>query len=93
MFRDLEFGHGRQAPWGPQTVVITQGAEADVAVAELTAQIALYTDQVIRAGGGPRGQTSGKVENELRGAPRAGTLPTRAALASNEYRLLSPMMS
>lgn len=50
MFRDLELGHGRQAPWGPQAVVITQGAEAELTAAELTAQIPLHTGEVIASG-------------------------------------------
>ena len=55
MFRDVELGHGRQAPWGPQAVVITQGAEADVAVAELSAQVPLHTGQIVRPGGDMEG--------------------------------------
>ena len=51
MFRDLEFRHGRQAPWGPQAVVITQGGEAQLAASELTTQIPLHTREVIAAGG------------------------------------------
>jgi len=55
VFRDVELGHGRQAPWGPQAVVIAQRAEADVALAELTAQIPLHSSEVIRAGGDMEG--------------------------------------
>ena len=55
MFRDVELGHGRQAPWGPQAVVIAQRAEADVALAELTAQITLHTTEVTGAGGDMEG--------------------------------------
>jgi hypothetical protein len=50
VFGDVELGHGHQAPWGPQAVVITQGAEADVAVAELTPQVPLHTGQIVDAG-------------------------------------------
>ena len=55
MFRDVELGHGRQAPWGPQAVVITQGAEGQLTAAELTAQIPLHSSEVIRAGGDMEG--------------------------------------
>jgi hypothetical protein len=51
VFRDLELGQGRKAPGGPQAVVITQGAEADLAVAQLTAQVPLHSGQVVRLGG------------------------------------------
>jgi hypothetical protein len=50
VFGDVELGHGHQHPWGPQAVVITQGAEADVALAELTPQIPLHTGQIVRPG-------------------------------------------
>jgi len=50
VFGDVELGHGHQPPWGPQAVVITQGAEADVALAELTPQIPLHTGQIVRPG-------------------------------------------
>jgi hypothetical protein len=50
VFRNFELGHGRKPRWGPQAVVITQGAEADVAVAELSAQVALHTGQIVRPG-------------------------------------------
>ena len=55
MFRDVELGHGRQAPWGPQAVVIAQGTEAQLTAAELSAQIPLHSWQVIRAGGDMEG--------------------------------------
>ena len=55
MFRDVELGHGRQAPWGPQAVVIAQGTEAQLIAAELTAQVPLHTREVIRAGGDMEG--------------------------------------
>jgi hypothetical protein len=37
VFRDLDFRHGAQAPWGPQALVIAQGAMTDLTAAELTA--------------------------------------------------------
>ena len=55
MFRDVELRHGCQAPWGPQAVVIAQGAEGQLTAAELTAQIPLHTSEVIRAGGDMEG--------------------------------------
>lgn len=55
VFRDVELGHGHQAPWGPQAVVITQGVEAQLTAAELTAQVPLHTREVIRAGGDMEG--------------------------------------
>ena len=55
MFRDVELGHGREAPWGPQAVVIAQGTEAQLTAAELTEQIPLHSWQVIRAGGDMEG--------------------------------------
>jgi hypothetical protein len=51
VFRDLELGQGRKAPRRPQAVVITQGAEADLAFAELTPQVPLHSGQVIGLGG------------------------------------------
>ena len=51
MFRDVELGHGHQAPWGPQAVVITQGADGQFTAAELTPQVPLHTGQVVRLGG------------------------------------------
>jgi hypothetical protein len=65
VFRDLEFRHGREAPWGPQAVVIAQGAEAQLTATELTAQIPLHTWQVIRAGGDMQG-----VDHDLGGLIR-----------------------
>jgi hypothetical protein len=50
VFRDLKFRHGRQAPWGPQAVVIAQGGEVQLTATELTAQIALHTRQVVLPG-------------------------------------------
>jgi hypothetical protein len=55
VFGDVELGHGRQAPWGPQAVVITQGAEAQLTAAELTAQIPLHAGEVIASGGDMEG--------------------------------------
>jgi len=55
VFRDVELGHGHQAPWGPQAVVITQSRQAQVAIAELSAQIALHTGQIVRPGGDMEG--------------------------------------
>ena len=55
MFRDLEFRHGREAPWRPQAVVIAQGTEAQLTAAELSAQIPLHSWQVITAGGDMEG--------------------------------------
>lgn len=50
MFGDVELGHGRQAPGGPQAVVIAQGREVQLTAAELTAQIPLHTGQIVRPG-------------------------------------------
>jgi hypothetical protein len=50
VFGDVELGHGHQAPWGPQTVVITQGSEVQLTAAELTAQVPLHTGQIVRPG-------------------------------------------
>jgi hypothetical protein len=55
VFRDLELGQGHQAPWWPQAVVLPQGGEAQLAAAELTAQIALDTREVVRSGGDMEG--------------------------------------
>ena len=55
MFGDVELGHGHQAPGGPQAVVIAQGREAQLAAAELTAQIALHIGQVALFGGDMEG--------------------------------------
>ena len=44
-------GQGCKAPGGPQAVVITQGAEADLAAAELTPQVPLHSRQLVRLGG------------------------------------------
>lgn len=33
VFGDVELGHGRQAPWGPQAVAITQSGEGQQAAA------------------------------------------------------------
>jgi hypothetical protein len=55
VFRDLELGQGHQAPRWPQAVVLPQGGEADVAAAELTAQIALDTREVVGSGGDMEG--------------------------------------
>ncbi len=55
VFRDVELWQGRKAPGGPQAVVITQGAEAEVSAAELTAQIALHAGEVVVSGGDMEG--------------------------------------
>ena len=55
MFRDVELGHGREAPWGPQAVVIAQGTEAQLTAAELTEQVPLHTREVTGAGGDMQG--------------------------------------
>ena len=55
MFGDVERGHGRQAPGGPQAVVIAQGREVQLAVAELSPQIALHSGQVVGSGGDMEG--------------------------------------
>ena len=47
MFRNLELWQGRKPPRGAQAVVLPQGAEAEVSVAELTAQVALHTSEVV----------------------------------------------
>jgi hypothetical protein len=51
VFRDVELWQSRKAPRCPQAVVITQAAEAEVAAAELTAQVPLHTGEVVRFGG------------------------------------------
>lgn len=50
MFRDLELGQGCQPPWGPQAVVLAQGAQADVSAAQGASQIPLHTGQVVLPG-------------------------------------------
>ena len=55
VFRDVELWQGRKAPRWPQAVVITQAAEADVAAAELTAQVPLHTGEVVVPGGDMEG--------------------------------------
>ncbi len=50
MFRDVELGQGCKAPRRPQAVVITQGAEADLAFAELTVQVPLPAGQIVCPG-------------------------------------------
>ena len=50
MFRDLELGHGRQAPGGPQAVVVAQGREAQCTAAQLALQIPLHPGQVVMPG-------------------------------------------
>ena len=47
--------HGHQAPWGPQAVVITQGADAEITATELAAQVPLHTGQVVVPGGNVQG--------------------------------------
>ena len=51
MFGDVELRHGRQAPGGPQAVVITQSADGQFTSAELPLQVPLHTGQVIGLGG------------------------------------------
>ena len=51
MFRDVELGQRCKAPRRPQAVVITQGAEADLAFAELSPQVPLHSGQVTGLGG------------------------------------------
>jgi hypothetical protein len=51
VFRDLELGHGRKPPRGPQAVVITQSSEAEGAVAQGSPQIPLHGSKVARFGG------------------------------------------
>jgi hypothetical protein len=55
VFGDVELGHGHQAPWGPQAVVITQGAEVQLTAAELTPQVPLHTAQIVHPGGDMEG--------------------------------------
>jgi hypothetical protein len=43
VFGVVELGHGRQAPGGPQAVVIAQGGEVQLNAAELTAPLALQS--------------------------------------------------
>jgi hypothetical protein len=50
VFRDVELGQRCKAPRRPQAVVITQGAEADLAFAELTAQVPLHSGQIVCSG-------------------------------------------
>lgn len=51
MFRNLELWQGRQPPRGAQAVALPQGAEAEVAAAQLPAQITLHTSEVVVPGG------------------------------------------
>ena len=55
MFGDVELRQGRQAPWGPQAVVIAQGGEGQLAAAQLTPQVALHPGQVVPFGGDMEG--------------------------------------
>ena len=55
MFGDVELGHGRQVPGGPQAVVIAQGREVQLTAAELSPQIALHSGQVVGSGGDMEG--------------------------------------
>ena len=55
MFGDVELWHGRQAPGGPQAVVIAQGREVQLTAAELSPQIALHSGQVVGSGGDMEG--------------------------------------
>jgi hypothetical protein len=65
VFGNVELGHGRQAPGGPQAVVITQGDEAELTAAELTVQVPLHIRKVIAAGGDMEG-----VDHDLGGLIR-----------------------
>ena len=47
MFGNVELGDGRQAPWGPQAVVIPQGGEVQLTAAQLTPQIPLHAVKVV----------------------------------------------
>lgn len=55
MFRDVELWHGRQAPGGPQAVVIAQGGEVELTAAQLTPHVALHIGQVALFGGDMEG--------------------------------------
>jgi hypothetical protein len=55
VFRDVELGQGHQAPWWPQAVVLPQGGEAEVAAAQLPAQITLHASEVVGSGGDMEG--------------------------------------
>ena len=55
VFRDFELGQGCKPPRGAQAVVLTQCSEAEVSTAELTAQIALDTREVVGFGGDMEG--------------------------------------
>lgn len=55
MFGDVELGKGRQAPRGPQAVVIAQSGEAHLAAAQLTPQVALHPGEVVLFGGDMEG--------------------------------------
>ena len=50
MFRDLELGHGREAPGWPQAVVVAQGVQAQRTAAQLALQIALHPGQLVLPG-------------------------------------------
>jgi len=45
VFRDQEFGGHAQAPWGAQAVLIAQGGEVQITVAELVAKQPLHIRQ------------------------------------------------
>ena len=47
MFGDVELGKGRQAPRGPQAVVIAQSGEAEITAAQCSIEIALNACQVV----------------------------------------------
>ena len=55
MFGDVELGQGRQAPGGPQAVVIAQDSEVQMAAAQGPPQVALHPSQVACAGGDMEG--------------------------------------
>jgi hypothetical protein len=55
VFRDVELGQSHQAPWWPQAVVLPQGGEAEVAAAQLPAQITLHASEVVGSGGDVEG--------------------------------------
>jgi hypothetical protein len=55
VFGDVELGQGRQAPGGPQAVVITQSREAESTAAQHSPQVPLHIDQVVGSGGDMEG--------------------------------------
>jgi hypothetical protein len=55
VFGDVELGQDRQAPGGPQAVVIPQSREAESTAAQRSPQVPLHIGQVACAGGDMEG--------------------------------------